>query len=101
MSDRLQVIGRPAEGIHFENPPKFCPQCGGDKLEPKRWYARQGDMLMAECSVPECDCHFGVSGWTYHPEDGLCEHAWAKGIEADGETPSGKDRCFKCGEERA
>jgi hypothetical protein len=96
MSKRIEVVGRPAEGIYFENPPKFCPQCGGDKLEPKRWYSREGDMLMAECAA-HCGCHFGVSGWNHYPAEEPCAHEVVAGIEADGVTRSAKDRCLKCG----
>ena len=94
---KLRVIGRPDGATRFETQPHVCPACAGG-LEDLRWYSRDGGMLMAECAA--CGCHFGVSGVGFDPEDpneDPCSHVWAEGIEPDGVTSSGADRCIRCG----
>lgn len=100
-NEPLRVIGRPDREIRFKRELRFCPACGSGRIDNTRWYAKDGRELYAECL--DCCCHFGVSGVGVDPDDpdeGLCEHAWAEGIEPDGVTPSGHQRCFLCGERR-
>lgn len=94
----LRVIGWPDGDTRFLHVPKRCPSCGGEDLGDTLWYSRDGTILFGECH--QCTCHFGISGVGSDPEDpdeDLCDHVMAEGLEKDGVTPSGADRCIRCG----
>ena len=94
----LCIQGRPDGATRFRHVPKRCPSCDSEVLGDTLWYSRDGTILFAECH--QCTCHFGVSGVGFDPEDpeeDPCGHVMAEGLGEDGVTPSGGERCVKCG----
>ena len=94
------VTGKPAKGVRFKHFPNWCPDCKSGTCD-LRWYSKDGEMLMAECSY--CLCHFGVAGVRFDPDDpdeDPCSHWWVGTFEADGQTKSDDEQCLLCGIDR-